>query len=100
MAPSELYVFKVKNSTHVRHPNIGGDGDCFGRVMRLAYPFGWQHFYCQQACCDHRGERCEDTGEEVGRVHVACVVDFTFTDYSYCIDCGRVGVIEVIPNDA
>lgn len=90
----KLYEFHVKNNTHVRHPNLKGDGKCFGRVFRLAYPFGWRHFYCDRSCCDIPKGRDPETGEPTGgKHHVECTEDWTFTEFVYCIDCGRIGII-------
>lgn len=93
---TELYQFEVKDGV-VRHPGENGE-PCFGRVFRLAYPFGWQHFYCQEKCCDHRGVKDPETGEDAGRVHVDCVTDFTYTRFYYCIDCGKVGTMPKVPS--
>lgn len=94
-----LYEFKVKDNVHVQHPAIEQGatykGMCLGRVFRLAYPFGWQHFYCDKSCCDQTGKRDEETGEPLGRHHVACTTDYTFVDLYHCIDCGRFGTITV-----
>lgn len=91
-----LYEFKVKDNVHVQHPAVEQGstykGMCLGRVMRLAYPFGWDQECCKRECC--QAKPAEDDPEGGPMVWFTRSA-WNYIDLYYCMDCGRIGTITV-----
>jgi hypothetical protein len=93
---TELYQFKTHNNVHVPHPAVEQgntyNGNCLGRVFRLAYPFGWDQEWCKRECC--QAEPAEDDPEG-GPIVWFTRSAWNYIDLYYCMDCGRIGTITV-----
>lgn len=106
---TELYEFTARPGVWNPHPNKDNTGDCFGRIMRLYYPWKGDTIYCMRECCKSTDpEEIMMSGNHGAKYIRHIVASPTHYDpvpfgrkpndgLYWCMDCGRVGTHKEVP---
>lgn len=110
---TELYTFKAKPGVWLTHPNRDETGVCVGRIVRLYYPWKGDTIYCDRECCKITDPEAIMMsgyyGPEAPKFIRHIVASPTHYDpvpfrsssgkdgLFWCMDCGRLGVVEEVP---